>query len=166
VNTSTEGIDESLHGLGGIEEIPSNNGVFSRTQKLRFEETRDYGGFGTRLEGLETLQRVTQSLGNNPSSRAQESTKENQNSSQTKHKKNEIETRSTAKRAQGGKGLLSHAISVQVSQIHPSNPKEERKNKREERRGRRQPSEGAADLVYLWRKERERERERERRGYL
>ena len=28
VNTSTEGIDELLHGLGGIEEIPSKNGVF------------------------------------------------------------------------------------------------------------------------------------------
>ena len=36
-----EGIDESLHGLGGIEEIPSKIGVFSRTQQLRFEGTRD-----------------------------------------------------------------------------------------------------------------------------
>jgi hypothetical protein len=34
VNMSTEGIDESLHGLGGIEEFPSKNRVFSRTQKL------------------------------------------------------------------------------------------------------------------------------------
>ena len=33
VNMSTEGIDELLHGLGGIEEFPSKNGVFSRTQK-------------------------------------------------------------------------------------------------------------------------------------
>ena len=40
VNMSTEGIDESLHGLGGIEEFPSKNGVFSRTQKLRFEGTQ------------------------------------------------------------------------------------------------------------------------------
>src|SRR6185503_10775141 len=61
VNISTEGIDESLHGLGGIEEFPSKNGVFSRTRKLRFEETRDSGGFSTRLDGLESLQRVTQS---------------------------------------------------------------------------------------------------------
>ena len=38
---STEGIDESLHGLGGIEEIMSKIGVFSRTQQLRFGETRD-----------------------------------------------------------------------------------------------------------------------------
>ena len=28
VNMSTEGIDESLHGLGGIEEFPSKNGGF------------------------------------------------------------------------------------------------------------------------------------------
>ena len=61
VNMSTEGIDESLHGLGGIEEFPSKNGVFSRMQKLRFEGTRDSGGCSTRLDGLESLQRVTQS---------------------------------------------------------------------------------------------------------
>ena len=40
---SMEGINESLDGLGGIEEIPSKIGVFSRTQKLRFVETRDSG---------------------------------------------------------------------------------------------------------------------------
>ena len=56
---STEGINESLHGLGGIEEFPSKNGVFSRTQKRRFEGTRDSAGFSTRLDGLESLQRVT-----------------------------------------------------------------------------------------------------------
>ena len=56
---STEGIDESLHGLGGIEEFPSKNGFFSRTQKRRFEGTRDSAGFSTRLDGLESLQRVT-----------------------------------------------------------------------------------------------------------
>jgi len=55
---STEGIDESLYGLGGIEEFPSKNGVFSRTQKHRFEKTRDSCGFSTRLDGLESLQRV------------------------------------------------------------------------------------------------------------
>ena len=33
---SMEGIDESLHGLGGIEEILSKIGVFSRMQQLRF----------------------------------------------------------------------------------------------------------------------------------
>ena len=56
---SMEGIDESLHGLGGIEEFPSKNGVFSRTQKLRIKGTRDSAGFSTRLDGLESLQRVT-----------------------------------------------------------------------------------------------------------
>ena len=59
VNIPTKGIDESLHGLGGIEEFPSKNGVFSRTQKLCFEGTRDSAGFSTRLDGLESLQRVT-----------------------------------------------------------------------------------------------------------
>ena len=54
VNTSTEGIDKSLHGLGGIEEIPSKNGVFSRTQKHQFEGACESEGFSTRLEGLGT----------------------------------------------------------------------------------------------------------------
>ena len=31
VNMSTEGINESLHGFGGIAEFPSKNGVFSKT---------------------------------------------------------------------------------------------------------------------------------------
>ena len=107
---STEGIDESLHGLGGIEEIPSKIGGFSRTQKRRFEETRDSGGFSTRLDGLESPQRVTQSSRNTSSSRGQESTKENRNSTKTRY---ENKRNSKAPRAQGGKGLLSHTISVQ-----------------------------------------------------
>ena len=78
---STEGIDESLHGLGGILEISSKIGVFSRTQKLRSDGTRDSGDFSTKLDGLESLQRVTQSPQNNLSSRTQESSKENRNSS-------------------------------------------------------------------------------------
>ena len=44
VNTSTEGIDELLHGLGEIDEIQNMIGVFSRTQKHRFVVTRDSGG--------------------------------------------------------------------------------------------------------------------------
>ena len=67
----TEGIDESLHGFGGIEKFPSKNGVFSRMQKLRFEKTHDSEGFSTRLDGLESLQRVTQS----PQTRAQRTNK-------------------------------------------------------------------------------------------
>ena len=77
---STEGIDESLQDLGGIEEFPSKNGVFSRTQKRRFEATRDSRGFCTRLDRLESPQRVTQSPRNDLSSRTQESIKENKNS--------------------------------------------------------------------------------------
>ena len=74
---SMEGIDELLHGLGGIDEIRSKNGVFSRMQKLRFVVTRDFRDFSTRLEGFESLQRVTKSSRIKPSTRAQESTKEN-----------------------------------------------------------------------------------------
>ena len=75
-----EGIDESLHGLGGIEEIPSKIGVFSRMQQLRFGGTRDSRGYSTRLDGFESLQRVTKSSRNRPLTHAHESTKENRNS--------------------------------------------------------------------------------------
>ena len=80
VNMSTEGIDELLHGLGEVGEIRSKIGVFSRTQKLRFVVTRDFGGFSTRLDDFESLQRVTKTSRIKPSTRAHESTKENQNS--------------------------------------------------------------------------------------
>ena len=71
---STEGMDESLHGLGGIEEFPSKNGVFSRTQKHQFEGARESEGFSTRLEGLGTPQGVTKTTRTNSSPHAQEST--------------------------------------------------------------------------------------------
>ena len=77
---STEGIDELLHGLGGIDEIRGKIGVFSRMQKLRFVVTRDSGGYSTRLDDLESLQRVTKSSRIKPLTRAHESTKENRNS--------------------------------------------------------------------------------------
>ena len=80
VNTSTEEIDELLHGLGEIDEIQSKIGVFSRTQKLRFMVTSDSGGFSTRLDGSESLERVTKTSRIKPSTRAHESTKENRNS--------------------------------------------------------------------------------------
>ena len=83
---STEGINESLLDLGGIEEFPSKNGVFSKTQKLRFVETRDSGGFSTRLDGLEAPQGVTKSSRNRPQSHAQRLKWENQNSSHGGHK--------------------------------------------------------------------------------
>ena len=37
VNIPTKGIVESLHGLRGIEEFPSKNGVFLETQERKFE---------------------------------------------------------------------------------------------------------------------------------
>ena len=67
----TKGIEESLHVEGGIEEIPSKNGVFSKTRKAPIEGTRDSGDFSTGLDGLESLQRVTKSSRNRPQSHAQ-----------------------------------------------------------------------------------------------
>ena len=75
-----EGIDESLHGLGGIEETLSTIGVFSRTQLIRFGGTRDSREYSTRLEGFESLQKVMKSSRINPLTCAHESTKENRNS--------------------------------------------------------------------------------------
>ena len=62
VNMSTEGIEESLHEKGGIEEIPSKNGVLSRTRKSPIEGARDSGNFSTRLDGLEAPQGVKNHL--------------------------------------------------------------------------------------------------------
>ena len=39
VNIPTKGIDESLHGLGGIKEFSSKNGVFFRTQKASIRKS-------------------------------------------------------------------------------------------------------------------------------
>ena len=73
----------------------------------------------------------------------------------------EIEMKSKPRRAQGGKGLLSHSISVQ-SLKNPwfkSYPREEREEEQEGReRKRRTGGKGAAPGL----EERERERERER----
>ena len=41
VNIPTKRIDESLHGLGEIEEFPSKNGVFSKMQERQFEGARE-----------------------------------------------------------------------------------------------------------------------------
>jgi len=35
VNIPTKGIDDSLHSLRGIDEIPSTNGVFSKRETLK-----------------------------------------------------------------------------------------------------------------------------------
>ena len=110
---STEGIEESLHEKGGIEEIPSKNGVFSRTRKSPIEGARDSGDFSTRLDGLEAPQEVTKSSRNRPQSHAQRTKRENQNSSHKRHSKYKIDSNSKAPRAQGGEGLLSRSILVQ-----------------------------------------------------
>jgi len=74
---STERVDESLHGLRGIEENSSKNRVFLRTQKLQFEGARESEGFSTSLDGLGTPQGATKSSRTNSSTRTQESTREN-----------------------------------------------------------------------------------------
>ena len=74
---STEGINESLHSLGGIEELRARMGFSLERQELRFEWTRDSRGCSTRLDVLESFQRVTKSSRTKPSTRAHESTKEN-----------------------------------------------------------------------------------------
>ena len=56
VNTSTEGIDESLHGLEGITGLVSKNGISSRTQKLRIDGTRDSVSFSPMLDELGSQQ--------------------------------------------------------------------------------------------------------------
>ena len=99
---STKGIEESLHVEGGIEEIPSKNGVFSRTQKAPIEGTRDSGDFSTRLDELEAPQGVTKSSRNRSQSHAQRTKRENQNSSHGRHTKYKIDPNSKTPRAQGG----------------------------------------------------------------
>ena len=102
VNMSTKGIEESLHVEGGIEEIPSKNEVFSRIRKAPIEGTRDSGDFSTRLDGLESLQRVMKSSRNRPKSHAPRTKHENQNSSHERDTNYKIDPNSKASRAQGG----------------------------------------------------------------
>ena len=146
MNTSTEGIDELLHGLGEIDEILSKIGVFSRTPKLQFEGARESEGFRARQDGLGTSQGVTKLSRNNPSSRVRESTKENRISIKPKHKSYEIEMNTKPRRAQGGLGLLSRSISVQNSTIHAKIPssREEREGRTHTERERRQRGEMGA----------------------
>ena len=68
VNTSMEGIDELLHGLGEVDEILNKIGVFSRTSKFQFEGARESEGFRAKQDGFGTPQGVTKSSRNNPSS--------------------------------------------------------------------------------------------------
>jgi len=41
VNLPTKGIDDSLHGLSGIDEKPSKNGVFSKREKLKNNDPKE-----------------------------------------------------------------------------------------------------------------------------
>ena len=65
-NTSPKDFNENPHRLRGIGRNRSKSGVFSRTQKLRFVETRDSGEFSTGPDGLEAPQGVTKSSRNRP----------------------------------------------------------------------------------------------------
>ena len=40
MNLPTKGIDDSLHGLRGIDEKPSKNGVFSKREKLKNDDPK------------------------------------------------------------------------------------------------------------------------------
>ena len=79
-----------------------------------------------------------------------------------RHKMNAIDTRSKAPRAQGGKGLLSHKISVQESQksmAKTSIPREEKGGGRKRGREAHRKEEGST-----WTPAKK--REREEKGYL
>jgi len=134
-NTSPKDFNESPHELRGIGRHRSRSGVFSRTQKLRFVETRDSGEFSTRLDGLEAPQGVTKSSRNRSQSHAQRTKRENQNSSHKRHSKCKIDSNSKAPSAQGGEGLLSRSILVQ-SLKNPWMKFYPRERKREEQRER------------------------------
>ena len=54
VNLSMEGINELLHEMGGIEEYPSKNGVFSKTQECRFERARESKEICTKQKGVDS----------------------------------------------------------------------------------------------------------------
>ena len=86
VNMSTEGIEESLHEKGGIEEIPSKNRVFSRTRKSPIEGACDSGDFSTRLDGLEAPKKSQNRLETALNLMHKEQNVENQNSSHGGHK--------------------------------------------------------------------------------
>ena len=101
-NTSPKDFNESPHGLRGIGRNRSKSGVFSRTRKAPIEGTRDSRDFSTRLDGLESLQRVTKSSRKRPQSHAPRTNRENQNSSHGRHTKYKIDPNSKAPRAQGG----------------------------------------------------------------
>ena len=60
VNISPKDLTQKIHGCREIEERSKRIGVFSRTQNRQFVRTLDSSRFSTRLEGLESSQRVHQ----------------------------------------------------------------------------------------------------------
>ena len=90
-------------------------------------------------------------------------TNENKKSSQAKHKRYEIETKSNPRRAQGGKGLLSHQSQYKIL----TNPwleslVLERRGRGKGQGGEGRPGREAAPVLEQGAKGKERERERER----
>ena len=119
VNVSTEGIDESLHGLGEIEEFPSKNGVFSRIQKLRSEGARESEGFSTRLEVLGSLQGVTKTTRTNSTTRAQESKTKIEFQSNNARKRKELRQDQNPGGHKEDRASFPNQIHSKVSTIHP-----------------------------------------------
>ena len=60
VNIPPKDLTQKIHGSREIEERSKRIGVFSRTQNRQFVSTLDSSRFSTRLEGLESSQRVHQ----------------------------------------------------------------------------------------------------------
>ena len=86
MNTSMEGIDKLLHGLGEIDEILSKIGVFTRMPKLQFEEARESDGFRARQDGLGTPPRSHKIVKKQPVILSTRIDKEKSKSFKAKHK--------------------------------------------------------------------------------
>ena len=113
MNLPTKGIDDSLHVLRGIDEKPSKNGVFSKHEKLKNEDPNELvisRGFAL---GKRSTNHVKK-LGETTTISCPQGVKHgNENPSQGAPKEHEPDFDFKAPRAQGGKGLLSHEISLQ-----------------------------------------------------
>ena len=125
-------------------EIGARAGFSLECENLGFERTRDSGGFSTRLDGLESQHGVTISPRTTHDHEHQEQPRENQNLAHERQKTYEIESNSKPRRAQGGKGLLSHSISIQSikNPWFKSCPREER----EEEQRKEEPGHGRSSL--------------------
>ena len=147
MNVSTEGIDESLHGLGEIEEFPSKNGVFSRIEKLRSESARESEGISTRLEVLGSLQGVTKTTRTNSTTRAQESKTKIEFQSNNARKRKELRQDQNPGGHKEGRASFPDLSTYKVSRIHGSNPREERWSRETGRRRWRQ-AQGSGSVLF------------------